>query len=201
LDALVSYQIYLPERPFAWWDMVMSTHAPAVDPRYPIGTFKYEGPYTGARRQELMAVLAELPAKLRAAVAGLNDQQLDTPYRVGGWTVRQTVHHVADSHMNCFIRFKLALTEDNPTIKPYHEAKWAELADSKEPVEVSLKLIEALHRRLDVIMHSFKDEHWQKTFVHPERGAMTLDKNLGMYAWHSKHHVTHITELRKRMNW
>jgi uncharacterized damage-inducible protein DinB len=179
----------------------MSTHAPAIDPRYPIGKYNYEGPYSEAHRQQLMTVLVELPQKIRAAVAGLNDQQLDTSYRDGGWSVRQTVHHVADSHMNSFIRFRLALTEENPTIKPYEEALWAEIADAKEPVEVSLTLIDSLHRRMDVMLRSFKTSDWQRTLVHPQNGQMTLDKMLGLYAWHSKHHVAHIMELRKRMGW
>ncbi len=179
----------------------MSTHALAVDPRYPVGKFHYDGPYTEAQRQELITTLAELPAKLRAAVSGLNDKQLDTPYRDGGWTVRQTVHHVADSHMNSFIRFRLAITEDNPTIKPYDEARWAEISDAKEPVEVSLTLIDSLHRRMVVMLRDFKPEQWKRTLVHPENGQMTLDKVLGIYGWHSKHHVAHITELRKRMGW
>ena len=181
--------------------MAMSSHAPAVDPRYPIGTFKYDGPYTENQRCELMKVLADLPTKIRTAVAGLNDHQLDTPYRNGGWTVRQTVHHVADSHMNSFIRFRLALTENNPTIKPYDEALWADIPDAKEPVEVSLQLIEALHRRMVVMLRSLSPDDWKRTFNHPERGPMTLDMNLGLYAWHSRHHVAHITELRKRMDW
>jgi hypothetical protein len=181
------------------WDM--STHALAVDPRYPIGTYQYEGPYTESQRLELITTIADLPAKLRAAVTGLNDAQIDTPYRDGGWTVRQTVHHVADSHMNSFIRFRLAITEESPTIKPYEEALWADIADAKEPVEVSLKLLEALHRRMDVMLRSFKAEDWRRTMVHPQYGPMSLDKTLGLYAWHSKHHVAHITELRKRMNW
>ncbi len=172
-----------------------------MDMRYPIGTFKYEGPYSAAQRQEFVTTLEELPTKLRAAVAGLSEQQLDTPYRDGGWTVRQLVHHVADSHMNSFIRFRLALTEENPTIKPYDEKRWAEIADSKEPVEVSLKLIDSLHRRMAVMLKAFKEDDWKRKMVHPERGPMTLDMNLGMYAWHSKHHVAHITELRKRMGW
>ena len=179
----------------------MSTHVPVIDPRYPIGTFNYEGPYSQAQREQLITVLAELPERIRAAVNGLDDRQLDTPYRDGGWTVRQTVHHVADSHMNSFIRFRLALTEDNPTIKPYNEARWAELPDTSEPVEVSLKLIEGLHRRMEVMLGSLKESDWQLTFVHPERGPMTLDMNLGLYAWHSRHHVAHITQLRKRMGW
>lgn len=184
----------------------MSIHAPAIDvpridPRYPIGTYKYEGPYTEAQRRQLIATIADLPLKMRAAVAGLNDRQLDTPYRDGGWTVRQTVHHVADSHMNSFIRFRLAITEENPTIKPYHEELWADIADAKEPVEVSLTLLEVLHRRMEVMLRSFKASDWRRTLVHPQNGPTTLDKMLGLYAWHSKHHVAHITELRKRMGW
>jgi uncharacterized damage-inducible protein DinB len=184
----------------------MSTHAPAVDapeidPRYPIGTYKYENAFTDTQRQHLITTIAELPVKIRAAVAGLNDRQLDTPYREGGWTVRQTVHHVADSHMNSFIRFRLGITEHNPTIKPYHEELWADIADAKEPVEVSLTLLDSLHRRMDVMLRSFKPDYWQRTVVHPDNGQMTLDKMLGLYAWHSRHHVAHITELRKRMGW
>ncbi len=169
----------------------MSTHAPVVDvpvidPRYPIGTYKYENLFTDAQRQQLIATIADLPAKMRAAVAGLNKEQLDTPYRDGGWTVRQTVHHVADSHMNSFIRFRLGITEDNPTIKPYHEELWADIADAKEPVEVSLMLLDSLHRRMDMMLRSFTPDCWQRTVVHPENGQMTLDKMLGLYAWHSK---------------
>lgn len=148
-----------------------------------------------------MTTIAELPAKLRAAVAGLNEKQIDTPYREGGWTVRQTVHHVADSHMNSFIRFRLALTEDNPTICAYNEALWAEIPDATEPIEISLTLLDSLHRRMYVMLRAFKQEDWKRTLVHPENGVMTLDQMLGLYAWHSKHHVAHVTELRKRMGW
>jgi uncharacterized damage-inducible protein DinB len=179
----------------------MSTPAPTIDPRYPVGKYNYEGPYSESQRQQLIGVLADLPQAIRAAVAGLNDQQLDTPYREGGWSVRQTVHHVADSHMNSFIRFRLALTEDNPTIKPYEEGLWAEIADANEPVEVSLTLIDSLHHRMVVMLRSFKSSDWQRTLVHPQNGQMTLDKMLGLYAWHSKHHVAHITELRKQRGW
>ncbi len=179
----------------------MSTQAQALDLRYPVGKFRYDGPYSEAQREQLIATLAELPAKMRAAVAGLNENQIDTPYRDGGWTVRQTVHHVADSHMNSFLRFRWAITEDNPTIKPYDEAKWAEIPDAKEPVEVSLTLIDSLHRRMVVMLRSFGPEEWRRTLVHPENGPLTLDKMLGLYAWHSRHHVAHITELRKRMGW
>jgi hypothetical protein len=179
----------------------MSTSAVALDPRYPIGPFKYEGPYSGAQIARMIQDLADLPANLRAAVAGLSEQQLDTPYREGGWTVRQTVHHVADSHVNSFIRFRLAATEDNPTIKPYDEKAWADLPDMKLPVEVSLKLIEPLHERLVVLLKSFKADDWKRTMFHPERGQITCEVNLAIYSWHSKHHVAHITELRKRNGW
>lgn len=179
----------------------MSTPAASIDLRYPIGQFKYEGPYATPQRERLIQDIADLPENLHAAVAGLSEQQLDTPYRDGGWTVRQTVHHVADSHMNSFIRFRLAVTEDNPTIKPYDEKSWANLADMKEPVEVSLKLIEPLHHRLVVLLKSFKADDWKRTMYHPERGQITCDINLAIYSWHSKHHVAHITELRKRKGW
>jgi hypothetical protein len=179
----------------------MSISAPALDPRYPIGDFKYDGPYSDAQISRMIQDLADLPTNLRAAVAGLNEQQLDTPYRDGGWSVRQTVHHVADSHMNSFIRFRLAATEDNPTIKPYDEKSWAELADMRLPVEVSLKLIEPLHQRLVTLLKSFTADDWKRTMFHPERGKISCEVNLAIYSWHSKHHVAHITELRKRKGW
>ncbi|HWR15077.1 MAG TPA: bacillithiol transferase BstA [Terriglobales bacterium] len=179
----------------------MSTPVVASDPRYPIGKFHYDGPFTQAQIAGMIQVIAEAPQQLRAALARLNNTQLDTPYRDGGWTVRQTVHHFADSHMNSFIRFRLALTEDKPTIKPYDEKLWAELPDSKEPVEVSLKLVEALHHRWVAMMKAFKPEDWQRTMVHPDRGEISCEFNLAIYAWHCKHHVAHITELRKRKGW
>lgn len=180
----------------------MSISQAALDLRYPIGKFQYEGPYTPARREELIEVLSELPGRMQAAVAGLTPQQLDTPYRDGGWTVRQTVHHVAESHMHSFLRFRLAITENNPTIKPYDEAACANLVDSREePVEVSLTLLDALHRRWVTMLNAFQPDDWQRTFTHPDRGPMTLDMTLGIYAWHSRHHTAHITELRKRMGW
>ena len=181
--------------------MLMSTTAPALDPRYPIGDFHYDGPYSEAQRARLIQDIADLPKNVRAAVAGLSDAQIDTPYRDGGWSVRQTVHHIADSHMNSFIRFRLALTETNPTIKPYDEKAWANLADMKLPAEVSLSLIDPLHHRLATLLRSFKEEDWSRTLFHPERGEITCDYNLALYSWHSKHHVAHITELRKRNGW
>lgn len=139
---------------------------------------------------------------MRAAVQGLSPQQLDTRYRPQGWTVRQVVHHVPDSHMNAYIRFKLALTEDAPTIKTYHEDLWAELADSRStPVETSLTLLETLHERWVALLRSLKDEDWKRSFRHPELGPMPLDANLALYAWHGAHHTAHITTLRQRNGW
>ena len=144
----------------------------------------------------------EHPAELRAAVHGLSPEQLDTPYRLEGWTVRQVVHHLPDSHMNSFIRFKLALTEEEPTIKPYDEDLWARLGDVRNtPVEVSLRLLESLHQRWVVLLRSLGDEDWPRKFRHPELGVMSLERNLALYAWHGRHHVAHITALRERMGW
>jgi len=173
-----------------------------TDPCYPVGKFTYSGPLTETQRQEAISAIAETPANLRAAVKGLSDAQLDTPYREGGWTVRQVVHHVPDSHLNSYIRFKLALTEDEPTIKPYFEDRWADLADTKAtPVEVSLTLLESLHNRWVRLLRSLKPEDWKRAFRHPELGAMTLEKTLALYQWHGRHHVAHITELRKQRGW
>jgi uncharacterized damage-inducible protein DinB len=172
------------------------------DLRYPIGKFHYEGPLSEEHKQESLNDIASTPANLRAAVKNLSEGQLDTPYRPGGWTVRQVVHHVPDSHMNSYVRFKLALTEDEPTIKPYAEDKWAELADTKAtPVEVSLALLDSLHDRWVRLLRSLTPDDWKKTFRHPELGTMTLEKTLALYAWHGRHHVAHITELRKQMSW
>jgi uncharacterized damage-inducible protein DinB len=167
--------------------------------RHPIGRFSFQAPATAAQRQKWIAEIAEAPARLRAAVAGLSDDQLDTPYRDGGWTVRQVVHHVPESHMNAYIRFKLALTETEPTIKPYDEAAWAETADVREtPIEVSLALLDNLHKRWVVLLKSMSDADFAKQFRHPELGVVPLEKNLALYAWHGKHHVAHITSLRER---
>ncbi len=169
------------------------------DLSYPIG--KYEAA-AFADRETNIQTIADLPAKLRAAVDGLNEAQIDTPYRPGGWTVRQTVHHVADSHMNSQIRFRLALTEDEPpTIKPYHEDRWAELGDCKLPVDVSLKLIDTMHERWVAMLRSLSEEQYARTFLHPETGPWTIDAALGLYAWHSLHHTAHITRLRDREGW
>ena len=146
--------------------------------------------------------LGELPQNLRAAVRHLDDDQLNTPYREGGWTVRQLVHHIADSHMNCYVRIRLALTEEAPAIKPYDEKAWATLHDAEiAPVEWSLELLEALHARLLMLLHSLKPAQWQRTYVHPENGSMRLDQVASLYAWHSRHHVAHITALRAAKDW
>ena len=172
------------------------------DPRFPIGKFQYDGPPSEAQKNALLEQIAAAPANLRAAIKGLSDTQLDTPYRDGGWTVRQVVHHVPDSHLNSYVRFKLALTEDEPTIKTYEEGRWAELPDSKTtPVEVSLTLLDSLHDRWVRLLRSLSGNDWKRTFRHPELGPMTLEKTLALYAWHGRHHVAHITELRKQKSW
>ena len=173
-----------------------------MDLRYPIGPFKLEGTVSSADVQRAIAQISETPAELRAAVAGLTPAQLDTPYRPGGWTLRQVVHHVPDSHLNSYCRFKLALTEDEPTIKPYHEERWAELSDSREtPVEVSLALLESLHQRWVTLLKSFGPAEFERTFRHPAIGVVTLAQNACLYAWHGRHHTAHVTSLRERMRW
>ncbi|MGA8342802.1 MAG: bacillithiol transferase BstA [Candidatus Sulfotelmatobacter sp.] len=172
------------------------------DLRYPNGKFSYDGHLTEDQKRAFLDDIAQTPANLRAAVKSLSEAQLDTPYRPGGWTVRQVVHHVPDSHLNSYVRFKLALTEDEPTIKPYAEDRWAELADTKTtPVEVSLTMLESLHDRWLRLLRSLTPEDWKRTFRHPELGAMTLEKTLALYAWHGRHHVAHITALREREGW
>jgi hypothetical protein len=173
-----------------------------TDLRYPIGKFKYDGPPTPEQQQELLNQIAQAPARLREAVKGLSEQQLDTPYRPEGWTVRQVVHHVPDSHLNAYVRTKLALTEDEPTIKPYAEDRWAQLADTQAtPIEVSLALLDSLHDRWLRLLRSLRPEDWKRTFRHPDLGPMSLEKNLALYAWHGRHHVAHITALRERSGW
>lgn len=173
-----------------------------ADPRFPIGKFSFPGTVTDADRAAFISEIEQVPAKLRVAVTGLSVQQLDTPYRDGGWTVRQVAHHVPDSHMNAYVRYKLALTEDVPTIKPYAEDRWAQLGDTKTtPVEVSLALLESLHDRWVRLLRSLGPTDWKRAFRHPELGVVLLEKNLALYAWHGKHHVAHVTELRKRMGW
>jgi DinB superfamily len=173
-----------------------------MDLQYPIGRFEWRGQNSADDRRRLIDAIDQTPANLRAAVEDLADQQLDTPYRPGGWTVRQVTHHVPDSHMNAYIRFRLALTEAEPTIKPYDESRWAELADARTaPVETSLALLEALHLRWAMLLRSLSEADFARQFRHPEMGIVSLDKNLALYAWHGRHHVAHIMFLRERMNW
>jgi uncharacterized damage-inducible protein DinB len=177
--------------------------APLTDLRYPIGPFVYPGPMTDDQRAEAIARIADAPGRLREAVGGLDDGQLDTPYRPGGWTVRQVVHHVPDSHLNAYTRVRLALTEDIPTIKPYEEARWAELPDARElPVEVSLRLLDALHGRWVPLLRRIDAATAVRRLRHPEHGReMTVDEIISLYAWHGEHHVAHVTGLRRRMGW
>jgi hypothetical protein len=172
------------------------------DLRYPIGRFKAVMPVTHELRGAAIDALESFPARIRDAVTGLSDAQLDTPYRPGGWTVRQVVHHLADSHMNALVRLKLALTEDTPTIKPYDENAWGMLADMQLPVAVSLNLIEGIHVRWVALANTLTVDQFSRGFVHPELGGeITLDHHLQNYAWHSHHHLAHITELRRRERW
>jgi hypothetical protein len=172
------------------------------DLSYPIGRFVWEGPGPAADRGRRIDEIASAPRALRVAVSGLTDAQLDTPYRPGGWTVRQVAHHVPDSHMNAYVRFKLAVTEDSPTIKPYDEAAWAELADVRTvPVATSLALLAAIHERWVAFLRSLGEADWARAFRHPELGVVPLEKNLALYAWHGRHHVAHVTALRERMGW
>ena len=169
--------------------------------RYPIGHFRPPAASTSGIRAAQIETLRLLPERLRAAVNGLGDAQLDTPYREGGWTVRQVVHHLADSHANAYVRFKLALTEDSPTIKPYDEAAWARLPDSFLPIDSSLVFIGALHARWVALLESMPEEGFQRGFNHPELGRQDLATSLALYEWHSRHHTAHITSLRARMGW
>jgi hypothetical protein len=173
-----------------------------MDPRYPIGRFEMPAEVTAARRQQAIEEIASTPARMRAAVKGLTEAQLDTPYREGGWTLRQVVHHVPDSHMNALVRLKLALTEEKPTIKPYNEAAWAELADSaKAPIEASQQMLDAIHARWDRLWRSLKTEDFARILVHPEHGERTVDWLLFLYEWHGRHHAEHIAELRQQKGW
>jgi hypothetical protein len=172
------------------------------DLRYPIGKFHFDGPPTEQQRKKFIDDISQAPANLRAALKGLSDQQLDTPYRPDGWTVRQVAHHVPDSHLNAYVRFKLALTEPEPTIKPYAEDLWAQLPDTQAtPVDVSLTLLESLHNRWVRLLRSLEPEDWKRSFRHPELGLVSLEKNLALYAWHGRHHVAHVTSLRERNGW
>ena len=173
------------------------------DPRYPVGRFTPTNPATANVRRSAIDLVAALPARLREAVTGLADSQLDTPYREGGWTVRQVVHHVADSHANAYIRIKLALTEREPTIKPYDENAWAALPDSRLPVAPSLAIVDGVHARWAALLRAMEPGQFARTLRHPEYpdAPMTLDHLVQMYAWHSRHHVAHITALRTRQGW
>ena len=172
------------------------------DLRYPVGKFQFPDVVTADHRRTYIDQIAQTPARLRAAVAGLSDEQLETRYRPDGWTVRQVVHHVPDSHLNSYCRFKLALTEDQPAIKAYAEDRWAELPDGRGgPVEVSLRLLECLHSRWVALLRSLTEDEWKRTFRHPELGLVRLDQNAALYAWHGRHHEAHITSLRERMGW
>jgi uncharacterized damage-inducible protein DinB len=172
-----------------------------VDPSYPVGRFIAPANISPNDRSGAIATLAELPEELRNAVDGLSFAQLSTPYREGGWTIRQVVHHVADSHMNAFIRVKLSLTEDWPTVKAYDEAAWAKLHDVAAPPEWSLELIESLHARWVMLLQSLNEEQWRRGCNHPQNGPMTVELATLTYAWHSRHHVAHITHLRAREKW
>lgn len=172
------------------------------DLRYPIGTYQRPDMLSDADRQPLIAEIAAAPSALRRAVSGLNDRQLDTPYRKGGWTVRQVVHHLPDSHLNSYLRFKLALTEESPLICTYQEALWAELPEARTaPIAMSLDLLDALHPRWVAMLRTMDASHFQRTLRHPENGVMTLDQMIALYAWHGKHHTAQITALRTREGW
>ncbi len=173
-----------------------------ADPRFPIGKWENKTSLDPATRQRFIDEIASTPAAMRKAVTGLTDAQLDTPYRDGGWTVRQVVHHVPDSHLNSYVRFKLALTEETPQIKTYDEQKWAETAEvSKTPIEVSLALLDSLHTRWVTLLRSMTAADFARRFKHPELGEMNLDTLLSLYEWHGRHHVAHITALRQRNGW
>ena len=166
--------------------------AASRDPRFPIGKFQYVPATTAQERDARIEVIAQLPGKVRSAVKGIAEEQLETPYREGGWTVRQVVHHLADSHANAFMRIKLALTQDSPTINPYAEDEWAKLADSALPIEPSVQMLDGVHARWVALMRSLADEQWNRAYVHPQMGPMPLEKVLALYAWHSDHHLGHI---------
>lgn len=182
--------------------MVEAMEMQEVDPRYPIGKFQRPENVTEHDQMAAIAALAEMPDKLKEALDGLDPEQLDTPYREGGWTVRQLVHHIADSHMNAFVRTRLALTEDSPAITGYDEKAWANLFDSTgAPVGWSVALLESLHARWVMLLQSLTDEEWQRGYRHPDRGKSTLEMTALLYGWHSRHHVAHITRLRESKGW
>ena len=172
-----------------------------MDVRYPIGSFQYDGEMDMEVVNKWVKEIEELPRMLQDAVKDLDDEQLDTPYRLDGWTIRQVIHHLADSHMNAYIRLKLALTEESPVVKTYDETKWAELADYQFPVEGSLLLLKGLHKRWAMLLRTLSQSEMEKTFTHPELGEVLIYKNIGMYAWHGKHHLAHITSLLEQKGW
>lgn len=170
--------------------------------RYPIGPFVCDAVIDEATLATWIDQIESLPADLRTAVAGLSEQQLDTPYRPGGWTVRQVVHHLGDSHLNCYIRFKWALTEARPQIKAYDEKGWAALIDYQlVPIAVALDFLDLLHKKWVILLRALRADDLKREFIHPESGAITLRKSIGAYAWHGRHHLAHITSLRQRMQW
>ncbi|MEJ2077430.1 MAG: bacillithiol transferase BstA [Acidobacteriota bacterium] len=172
------------------------------DLKYPIGKFQQDPAVTAEKRLQWIQSVSELPAQLRQAVENLSDEQLDTPYRPEGWTVRQVVHHVADSHINAYVRYRLALTEEKPTIKTYDQAAWAELADARSaPIDPSLAIISAAHERWTLLLRSLSESEFARPFRYPEEGDINLDVTLQMYVWHGKHHLAHITGLRERNGW
>jgi len=182
--------------------MTTTAQSSAPDLRYPIGKLERKSLLSASERSGAIDAIAKAPSELRAVVKGLSDEQLDTPYRPDGWTVRQLVHHVADSHMNAYTRFRLALTEDAPTIKPYDERSWAELPDVRAmPIEPSLAILDGLHARLDHLLRATDAAGFARTVTHPENGPMTLDALLSVYSWHGRHHVAHVRALRDRMAW
>jgi len=172
-----------------------------TDLRFPIGAFVRPAALDAEARLSAIEDIRHAPARLRRAVEGLDDRQLDTPYRAGGWTVRQVTHHLPDSHVNAYIRLKVGLTEEGATIKPYDEAAWARLPDSKLAIDVSLRLLDAVHERLVVLLEGMCNGEWARTFIHPEVGLTRLDQLAALYAWHGRHHIAHITTLRERMGW
>lgn len=169
--------------------------------KYPIGTFQFDDEITSSVTSVWINEIEDLPRLLRDAVKNLDTEQLDTAYRYRGWTVRQVIHHLADSHMNAYIRFKLAFTEENPVIKTYDEAKWAELSDYSLPIETSLLLLETLHQRWTHLLRSLTPADMEKVFIHPDSGKVSVGENIGIYAWHGKHHLAHITSLCNRKGW
>jgi len=173
-----------------------------ADPRYPIGKFSSKDSYTPAERTDFMQRIESLPGRLDAAVVGMNDKQFDTPYRDGGWTVRQVVHHVADSHANAYIRVKWALTEDKPVIKPYDEKAWATTPETTSDPALSLAFLKALHAKWTLLLKNMSEAERQRLFIHPAtQKTFNADQLMAMYAWHGDHHLAHITELKKRMGW